>query len=1025
MTCARVRVYKPKATEENARKDQVPCADSETPGKENIHKPNKYKEREKENAENSEVVEKRYKKTDSSSPTKLLNIISDCSGEQDPKKVLNIVSQHVDNKEPRSFRVGSFNIELTAENKDGDASKPSATSHVKISMASDQKKDQVTAKPLSVKERAEEIKRPEQIPLETRSEREIKSHGGKGLPFYSKIIPAGKLVAQLKNSTLKQSELIQVNGKTFPQAKLLLGQMGALHPANRIAAYITHRLRPNLLYLSKEANAKAAANNARPESSTANGNLKVTTDGQKTTVSSPQSKNVLPSTPSGVFTHFVMGEDGSLEKKSPEVRPPEPSAVGLPKMHTQSSPLVLMSTPVSSSSAVTVVSSSSVNMESTTPSLSSAVSPIKNQAASLSTPIQGATKLVTKDSSLLVTRTLSNDTTSTVSLTLGPSPPKCVSIPPPALTRAPCPPLTSSSSVPPQAHPGTNKTLAASVASSLVASANVPTIGLVGSPTGRPTVTLRTVTSPSAATQRATLTSGVDKRLGPRLLLIPVSNGSNPVRPVQSVQTSPGQKMVLQPIKGPNGINLFRHPNGQIIQLLPLQQIQSTNVQQNQRVVIRSPGPAVSIQLPLKNKTDIATPTLATTESSSVPPTPALQTVSLSKISPVKSGVTVIPTSPSQIATLRIGTPPRGSSEGSPSGSKVVAYASSGGVHLRSGGMPVLKCSTTTALSSSPQDSAPKAKVILMSSKPAVVIDANKLANFSFLKSAMIVSACERNAERENKECKGLETDHTANMMEKQNGPNDSVTSAEQEGFTQLVKKMGETEEMSTIPSLIMVNGNESKKSDISSGALLQHTNNQDSLSSLQKSSDDSTDKEAGSPSQTIKLNHIAESDQNFENIMAENDQDLENSAPNHLYPENPAAKSAQDTENPAAENAQDPENPAAENAQDPENPAAENAQDPENSVSENVQEPENSASENVQETENLAAENAQEPENSASKSVQDTENPASESDQNLENPASERDQDPENAAAKRDQDQKNPEGKSSVFLWNKTMNVL
>ncbi|XP_040189818.1 MAX gene-associated protein isoform X2 [Rana temporaria] len=730
MTCARVRGYKPKVTEEKARKDQDPCTNSETAGKENSHKPNKYREREKENArDNSEVAEKRHKKTDRSNPAKLLNIISDCSREQDPQKILNIVSQQVDKNEPKSFRVGSLNIELTSDNKDGDVSKSSATSHVKISMAPDQKTDQVTEKPPSVKGKTEGIKLPEQIPLETQSENEIKSHGGKGLPFYSKVIPAGKLVAQLKNSTLNQSELIQVNGKTFPQAKLLLGQMGALHPANRIAAYITHRLRPNLLYLSKEASAKAAANNAGSESSTANENVKVATDGQKNTVASPQSNTVI---------------------------------------------------------------------------------------------------------------------------------------------------------------------------------------------------------SPSVSTPMATLTSGLDKRLGPRLLLIPVSNGSAPVRPVPSVQTSPGQKMVLQPIKGPNGINLFRHPNGQIIQLWPLQSIQAANVQQTQRVVIHSPGqgPAVSVQLPLKTTTDDATTGSATTGSLSVPPTPALQTVSLSKISPVKSGVTVIPTSPSKIATIRIGTPPRASSEVSPSGTKVLSYTSSGcgvlastDIPLRTGGLPVLKCSTTTALSSSPLDSAAKPKIILMTSKPAVLMDANKLTNYSFLKSAVIVSTSEKNAERENgKECKGissLETDNAANMVKDQSGPKDSVTSAEQEVLTRSIKKMGETEEMSTIPSQIMVYGNQSKKSDIASGALLQVTNNQDSLHSLQKSSDGSTDVEAGSLSQTI----IAESDCNVENSMSENAQD----------PANPAAKNAQEPENPAVENAQDPENTVSESDQDPENAAAKSDQDPKN----------------------------------------------------------------------------------------------
>lgn len=34
-----------------------------------------------------------------------------------------------------------------------------------------------------------------------------------------------------------------MNGKSYSQARLLLGQMGALHPANRLAAFVTGRLR--------------------------------------------------------------------------------------------------------------------------------------------------------------------------------------------------------------------------------------------------------------------------------------------------------------------------------------------------------------------------------------------------------------------------------------------------------------------------------------------------------------------------------------------------------------------------------------------------------------------------------------------------------------------------------------------------------------------------------------------------------------------------------------------------------------
>lgn len=49
--------------------------------------------------------------------------------------------------------------------------------------------------------------------------------------------------------------------------------------------------------------------------------------------------------------------------------------------------------------------------------------------------------------------------------------------------------------------------------------------------------------------------------------------------------------MVLQPLKSPGGVNLFRHPNGQIIQLVPLQQFRAAGAQPNvQPMMLRNPG---------------------------------------------------------------------------------------------------------------------------------------------------------------------------------------------------------------------------------------------------------------------------------------------------------------------------------------------------------------------------------------------------------------------------------------------------
>lgn len=83
---------------------------------------------------------------------------------------------------------------------------------------------------------------------------------------------------------------------------------------------------------------------------------------------------------------------------------------------------------------------------------------------------------------------------------------------------------------------------------------------------------------------------GTDKRVGPRLLLIPVHQTASALRPLNT-QVAQRQKMVLQPLRSPGAVNLFRHPNGQIIQLVPLQQVRTAGAQPSvQPVMLRNPG---------------------------------------------------------------------------------------------------------------------------------------------------------------------------------------------------------------------------------------------------------------------------------------------------------------------------------------------------------------------------------------------------------------------------------------------------
>ncbi|XP_015719838.1 MAX gene-associated protein isoform X11 [Coturnix japonica] len=121
------------------------------------------------------------------------------------------------------------------------------------------------------------------------------------------------------------------------------------------------------------------------------------------------------------------------------------------------------------------------------------------------------------------------------------------------------------------------------------------------------------------------ITPGTEKRVGPRLLLIPVPQTSPALRPLNNVQVPQKQRMILQPLRSPGGVNLFRHPNGQIIQLVPLQHFRAPGAQPSaqpnmqQPVMFRNPGSIVGIRLPTPSKPPEPPVSLASSASSSSP----------------------------------------------------------------------------------------------------------------------------------------------------------------------------------------------------------------------------------------------------------------------------------------------------------------------------------------------------------------------------------------------------------------------
>ncbi|XP_039088859.1 MAX gene-associated protein isoform X3 [Hyaena hyaena] len=173
------------------------------------------------------------------------------------------------------------------------------------------------------------------------------------------------------------------------------------------------------------------------------------------------------------------------------------------------------------------------------------------------------------------------------------------------------------------------------------------------------------------------------KRTGPRLLLIPVQQGSPTLRPVPNTQLQ-GHRMVLQPVRSPSGMNLFRHPNGQIVQLLPLHQLRGSNTQPNlQPVMFRNPGSVMGIRLPTPSKPSETPPSSASSSAFSVM-NPVIQAVGSS---PAVNVITQAPSllssgpgfvSQSGTLTLRI-SPPEPQSFANKTGSETKITYSSGG----------------------------------------------------------------------------------------------------------------------------------------------------------------------------------------------------------------------------------------------------------------------------------------------------------------------------------------------------------
>ncbi|XP_030415405.1 MAX gene-associated protein isoform X3 [Gopherus evgoodei] len=407
--------------------------------------------------------------------------------------------------------------------------------------------------------------------------------------------------------------------------------------------------------------------------------------------------------PGGVFTQFVMSKVGALQQKIPGVSTPQP-LTGPQKFSVRPTPIMVVTPVVPSRPSpvyctvsppiTTTTTTSPVALESVTTVASSPVTTTGHTRANESThsppgiAITGASETSETSACTTVSPTTPTATVNITKATGMTTPVATISFPKSVVTtttiKHPVPTTTSS----PVVVITTAVTSMVTTPPSSVGSVPIILSGINTSPSLNPRPEDGGSQTTTASPQG--LSSGTEKRGGPRLLLIPVHQGSPALRPLHNVQLAQGHRMILQPLRSPGGVNLFRHPNGQIIQLVPLHQLRAAGTQSNiQPVMFRNPGSVVGIRFPgPSNPPETPVSLMSSTSVTSVSPAknPAVQTVGY-KSAPTANLVTqassILPSVPSFVSqagtlTLRI-SPPGASSIVSQAGSESKIMCNSGG----------------------------------------------------------------------------------------------------------------------------------------------------------------------------------------------------------------------------------------------------------------------------------------------------------------------------------------------------------
>uniref|UniRef100_A0A8C3BDX6 MAX gene-associated protein n=1 Tax=Cairina moschata TaxID=8855 RepID=A0A8C3BDX6_CAIMO len=386
--------------------------------------------------------------------------------------------------------------------------------------------------------------------------------------------------------------------------------------------------------------------------------------------------------PGGVFTKFVMNKVGALQQKIPAVSTCQPPSGPSQKFNIKPTPIMVVAPVVPSRPSpaqctvspgvTTAITTSPVTVESTSVAASPVTAPSQTRASEPASSPPAITVTGASATPGINTCTTSSPATPTATVNIIKA--AAIAAPVPTVTLATvvttptitCPVVTTSTST---------VVLTTAVATSVVTTptSSISPVPIIFSGV-KPTPSLapkREDATPQALNKTPPkISPGTEKRVGPRLLLIPVHQTSPTLRPLNNVQVPQRQRMILQPLRSPGGVNLFRHPNGQIIQLVPLHQFRAPGTQPSaqpsvQPVMFRNPGSVVGIRLPAPAKLPESPLSPSSVSSTSPVTNPASQTAG-PKLSPTSNLVTqassVLPSVTSFVSqagtlTLRISPP--------------------------------------------------------------------------------------------------------------------------------------------------------------------------------------------------------------------------------------------------------------------------------------------------------------------------------------------------------------------------------